>query len=231
MAITVFIFRLLLAFVLGALIGAERQVRQKSAGLRTNTLVCIGAAGFVLMAYHIGGTAVGRVASYVVSGIGFLGAGVIMKDGFSIRGLNTAATIWCSASVGSMSGVGLWKEAIVMTVLIVSAHLLLRPIGNLMNKLSFDTESDSAEVHYEIIIGCKEAVENDIRIMVLKQLKAQKELQMRSLKSSDGGNPAFSYLKFELYCIGHKDDILEQITQKVSLEFGVSEVSWELTTY
>jgi len=231
MAITVFILRLLLAFVLGALIGAERQVRQKSAGLRTNTLVCIGAAGFVLMSYQIGGTAVGRVASYVVSGIGFLGAGVIMKDGFSIRGLNTAATIWCSASVGSMCGVGLWQEAIAMTILIVGAHLLLRPIGNLMNKLSFETESDSSEVLYEIIVGCKEQVENDIRVMVLKHLKAQKELQMRSLKSSDNGNPAFSYLKFEVYCIGRKDDILEQITQKVSLEFGVSEVSWELITY
>ncbi|MTG96623.1 MULTISPECIES: MgtC/SapB family protein [Myroides] len=231
MAISVFILRLLLAFALGALIGVERQVRQKSAGLRTNTLVCIGAAGFVLMSYQIGGTAVGRVASYVVSGIGFLGAGVIMKDGFSIRGLNTAATIWCSASVGSMCGVGLWKEAIVMTVLIVGAHLLLRPLGSVINKLSFESESDSSEVHYEIIVGCKEEVENAIRVMVLQQLKSQKDLQMRSLKSSDNGNPAFSYLKFEIYCIGRKDEVLEQITKKVSLEFGVSEVSWELTTY
>ncbi|MEK6450303.1 MULTISPECIES: MgtC/SapB family protein [Myroides] len=231
MLISVFIGRLALAFVLGALIGAERQVRQKSAGLRTNTLVCIGAAGFVLMSYQIGGTAVGRVASYVVSGIGFLGAGVIMKDGFSIRGLNTAATIWCSASVGSMCGVGLWQEAIVMAVLIVSAHLLLRPIGTLMNKMSFESDIDSSEVHYEIVVGCKEEVENHIRVMVLESLKKQRELQLRSLKSTDNGNPAFSYLKFEIYCLGRKDDILEKVTSKVSLEYGVSEVTWELTTY
>lgn len=231
MLISVFIGRLALAFVLGALIGAERQVRQKSAGLRTNTLVCIGAAGFVLMSYQIGGTAVGRVASYVVSGIGFLGAGVIMKDGFSIRGLNTAATIWCSASVGSMCGVGLWQEAIVMAVLIVSAHLLLRPIGTLMNKMSFESDIDSSEVHYEIVVGCKEEVENHIRVMVLESLKKQKDLQLRSLKSTDNGNPAFSYLKFEIYCLGRKDDILEKVTSKVSLEYGVSEVTWELTTY
>ncbi len=231
MLISVFIGRLALAFVLGALIGAERQVRQKSAGLRTNTLVCIGAAGFVLMSYQIGGTAVGRVASYVVSGIGFLGAGVIMKDGFSIRGLNTAATIWCSASVGSMCGVGLWQEAIVMAILIVSAHLLLRPIGTLMNKLSFESDIDSSEVHYEIVVGCKEQVENHIRVMVLESLKSQKDLQLRSLKSTDNGNPAFSYLKFEIYCLGRKDDILEKVTSKVSLEYGVSEVTWQLTTY
>ncbi|MEC4115749.1 MgtC/SapB family protein [Myroides phaeus] len=231
MLISVFIGRLALAFFLGALIGAERQVRQKSAGLRTNTLVCIGAAGFVLMSYQIGGTAVGRVASYVVSGIGFLGAGVIMKDGFSIRGLNTAATIWCSASVGSMCGVGLWQEAIVMAVLIVSAHLLLRPIGTLMNKMSFESDIDSSEVHYEIVVGCKEEVENHIRVMVLESLKKQKDLQLRSLKSTDNGNPAFSYLKFEIYCLGRKDDILEKVTSKVSLEYGVSEVTWELTTY
>ncbi|MDM1396782.1 MgtC/SapB family protein [Myroides odoratimimus] len=231
MLITVFIGRLALAFILGALIGAERQVRQKSAGLRTNTLVSIGAAGFVLMAYTIGDMAVGRVASYVVSGIGFLGAGVIMKDGFSIRGLNTAATIWCSASVGSMCAVGLWIEAIAMTVLILLAHISLRPIGNMINKLSFESETDSAEVHYEIIVGCKEQVENHIRVMVLENLRAQKDLQLRSLKSTDNGNPAFSYLKFEILCIGKKDDILEQITSKVSLEYGVSEVTWELTAY
>ena len=220
MTITIFTTRLVLAFVLGTLIGAERQVRQKSAGLRTNTLVSIGAAGFVLLGFQIGG-----------DGIGFLGAGVIMKDGFSIRGLNTAATIWCSASVGSMCGVGLWLEAIVMASLIISAHLLLRPIGRLINKLSFDTETDSLENHYEIIIGCKEQIENEMRVLVLTQLKEDKELQMRSLKSFDNGNPSFSYLKFEVYCIGRKDELLERITQKASLEPGVYEVSWALLAY
>lgn len=231
MTITVFIFRLSLAFVLGAIVGVERQILQKSAGLRTNTLVCIGAAGFVLMSYQIGGDAVGRVASYVVSGIGFLGAGVIMKDGFSIRGLNTAATIWCSASVGSMCGVGLWQEAIVMAVLIVLVHVLLRPMGTFVNKISFHTESDSAEVCYEVVVGCKEQVENHVRMLVLENLKDHKDLQLKSLKSTDNGNPAFSYLKFEMFGIGNKDEVLEKITSKVSLEYGVSEVTWERKSY
>ena len=83
--INVFITRVALAFLLGAAIGVERQWRQKSAGLRTNTLVSIGAAQFVLLSFSIGGDATGRIASYIVSGIGFLGAGVIMKDGKSIQ--------------------------------------------------------------------------------------------------------------------------------------------------
>lgn len=231
MTLTIFLIRLSLAFILGAIVGAERQVRQKSAGLRTNTLVSIGAAAFILMSYEISDNATGRVASYVVSGIGFLGAGVIMKDGFSIRGLNTAATIWCSAAVGSLCAVGSWPHAIILTCLVVSTHVLLRPIGVWINKLSFDSDTDTSEIHYHIIVGCKESVENKVRERILTQIKQQKSIQMRSLKSSDNGNPAFSFLKYELYCIGRKDDILEEITQSVSLQTGVSEATWELTHY
>src|SRR5476649_179799 len=93
---------LLTAFVLGTLIGAERQWRQRSAGLRTNVLVSVGAAAFVSLGMRLNGhSGAAQLASYVVSGIGFLGAGVIMKDGAQIRGLNTAATLWCSGAVGA----------------------------------------------------------------------------------------------------------------------------------
>src|ERR1700748_237268 len=91
--------RLLLALLLGILVGMERQWRQRAAGLRTNTLVCLGAAAFVDLASRVNEAAAGRtqVIAYVVSGVGFLGAGAIMKEGANIRGLNTAATLWCSA--------------------------------------------------------------------------------------------------------------------------------------
>ena len=86
---------LLSAFVLGSIVGFERQFRQRTAGLRTNALVAVGAAIFVDMAFRVGGADGGaRVISYVVSGVGFLGAGAIMREGGSIRGLNTAATLW-----------------------------------------------------------------------------------------------------------------------------------------
>ncbi|MDR0251735.1 MAG: MgtC/SapB family protein, partial [Brucellaceae bacterium] len=91
------------AFILGGIIGFERQWRQRLAGLRTNTLVAVGAATFVLFASLVDGdTSPTRVAAQIVSGIGFLGAGIIFKEGFNVRGLNTAATLWCSAAVGVM---------------------------------------------------------------------------------------------------------------------------------
>jgi putative Mg2+ transporter-C (MgtC) family protein len=91
--------RLVLAVILGAYIGAERQWRQRAAGLRTNTLVCLGATAFVDLGTTIApGTT--QVIAYVVSGVGFLGAGTIMKDEANVHGLDTAATLWCSAVVG-----------------------------------------------------------------------------------------------------------------------------------
>ena len=93
------------AFILGGLIGFERQYRQRTAGLRTNVLVAVGAAIFVDMANRLGGAeGAVRVVAYVVSGIGFLGAGVIMREEGNVRGLNTAATLWASAAVGACAG-------------------------------------------------------------------------------------------------------------------------------
>ena len=104
MALTPFVVNLLLAMCLGALIGAERQWRQRMAGLRTNALVATGAAVFILSSYATSPDSPGRIAAQVVSGIGFLGAGVIMREGMNIRGLNTAATLWCSAGIGVLCG-------------------------------------------------------------------------------------------------------------------------------
>jgi len=102
---------LLVALLLGSLIGFERQWRQRMAGLRTNTLVSLGAAIFVVFASQFSDTSPTRVAAQVVSGIGFLGAGVIFKEGLNVRGLNTAATLWCSAAVGLLAGTGHWSLA------------------------------------------------------------------------------------------------------------------------
>ena len=99
--------RLATALLVGVVIGVERQWRQRMAGLRTNALVSIGAAGFVVFSTTVSGdNSPTRVAAQIVSGIGFLGAGVILREGINIRGLNTAATLWCSAMVGTFAGAG-----------------------------------------------------------------------------------------------------------------------------
>jgi putative Mg2+ transporter-C (MgtC) family protein len=104
---------------LGTVIGFERQYRARMAGLRTNALVAVGATLFVLLSANgfSGATAdPTRVAAQIVSGIGFLGAGVILRDGLNLRGLNTAATLWCSAAVGALAGAGMFTVALAGTV-------------------------------------------------------------------------------------------------------------------
>lgn len=119
----------------GAVIGSERQVRQRLAGLRTNALVALAAAGFVVFSQLVPNeVSPTRVAAQVVSGIGFLGAGIIFRDGFNIHGLNTAATLWCSASVGLIAGIGQWEFAILMTALVVFVNLGLRPLVKFLKR-------------------------------------------------------------------------------------------------
>ncbi len=142
---------LVTAFVLGAMIGLERQYRQRTAGLRTNVLVAVGAAIFVDSANTIAGPdGAVRVMAYVVSGIGFLGAGVIMREEGNVRGLNTAATLWGSAAVGAAAGADLIVQAIMGTVLVLAANTLLRPLVNAINRKPLDVVS--AEVTNAVFV-------------------------------------------------------------------------------
>lgn len=133
-----FFVRAAVALALGAVIGLERQWRQRMAGLRTNALVSLGAALFVLFGLLISrspGIDPTRIAAYVVSGVGFLGAGVILRDGVNVRGINTAATIWCSSAVGVLAGGGYVIEATLGAILVAVAHVALRPMGRQFDRL------------------------------------------------------------------------------------------------
>ncbi|MBC7586474.1 MgtC/SapB family protein [Tardiphaga sp. vice352] len=142
------------AFVLGTLIGAERQYRQRTAGLRTNVLVAVGAAAFVDLAMQLAGSdGAVRVIAYVVSGIGFLGAGVIMKEGTNVRGLNTAATLWCSAAVGSCAGADMIAQALALTVFVLAGNTLLRPLVNAINRAPLDEKSSEATYYFKLTVS------------------------------------------------------------------------------
>ncbi len=123
-----FALRLLLGLLAGGAIGLEREWRQKMAGVRTNALVAVGAAGFVATAALIGSPQDSRIAAQVVTGVGFLGGGVILREGFSVHGLNTAATLWCAAMVGTLAGIGNVPATAMATAAVVGANLLLRPL-------------------------------------------------------------------------------------------------------
>lgn len=125
MGIVDFALRILIAAGTGAAVGLERQWSNKSAGLRTNTLVALGASIFVitgmLTTQDVGDPS--RVIGQVVSGMGFLGAGVIFRHGVNVQGLTTAATLWCSAALGTLAGLGYYAFAILCAALVISINL------------------------------------------------------------------------------------------------------------
>ena len=126
-----FCIRLLLALGLGAGIGMERQLRNHEAGLKTNALVSAGSAIFVMMACTFGEP--DRIVAQIVSGIGFLGAGMILRDGVHVRGLNTAATLWCSAAIGALAGAGNRATAGCAAAAVILANVILREIAQLID--------------------------------------------------------------------------------------------------
>src|ERR1700686_4515302 len=161
---------LLTAFVFGTLIGAERQYRQRSAGLRTNVLVAVGAAAFVDLANHLTGSDGSvRVIAYVVSGIGFLGAGVIMKEGTNVRGLNTAATLWASAAVGCCAGADMVAQAALLTVFVLGGNTLLRPLVKAIDRAPIDEHS--SEASYDVLVSTDSGAVASVREVLLEKLE------------------------------------------------------------
>ncbi|MFD2555497.1 MgtC/SapB family protein [Sphingobacterium tabacisoli] len=227
MGILDFATRLAVAFLLGALIGVERQWRQRSAGLRTNTLVSLGAASFLLLAAEIAGDATGRVASYIVSGIGFLGAGVIMKDGGTVQGLNTAATIWCSAAVGALCGVGLYPQATLVALAIILTHLLLRPLGLFLGRINF-SKSEHEQVDYMIKLKCNTDVENAVRVSLMQMLSNEDRVLLKSLSSDDTEDKSHVIITAIIRAVTPQDSLIESVASRLTIQEKVVKVSWEI---
>ena len=140
---TEFIFRICIAALLGGVLGFEREIHGRPAGLRTHFLVSMGAAVFMMLSPYVAKMEPkiigdpGRIAAQIVSGIGFLGAGAIVKEGVSIRGLTTAASLWVAAAIGMTTGVGSYKGAIVVSGLALIALELLPHIETIFKKQSY----------------------------------------------------------------------------------------------
>ncbi|MCA6115787.1 MgtC/SapB family protein [Bradyrhizobium sp. WSM 1738] len=215
------------AFVLGTLIGAERQYRQRTAGLRTNVLVAVGAAAFVDLAMHLtGADGAVRVVAYVVSGIGFLGAGVIMKQGMDVRGLNTAATLWASAAVGSCAGADLVAQAVALTIFVIAGNTMLRPLVNAINRIPLNEQTSEATYYFKLAVT-PEALP-DLRDRLVEKLEAA------------------NYPVADVNVVEFGDDLLEIVATLVSTAVnpnelnrvlvdlkhqpGVKHATWEVST-
>jgi putative Mg2+ transporter-C (MgtC) family protein len=221
-----FVAYLLIALLLGAIIGAERQWHQRIAGLRTNALVSAGAAMFVSISHLVPLTPTSlQVAAQVVSGIGFLGAGVIMREGLSIRGLNTAATLWCSAAVGSLCGLGFVREAVIGAAGILGANVLFRPLARKINRQpSWATD---VETHYALRLVCRADDETKIRVLLMHVLHPL-PMTLHALHSEDLNSSGKVEVRATLVSAERQNAMLETILQRLSFESGVSAVSWEL---
>lgn len=124
--------RLGIAFLLGAIIGLERQWRSHYVGLRTNTLITLGSAAMMIFAALLpegDPPNLSYIASNIIAGVGFICAGVIMHEGLTAKGFSTAATLWCSVAVGMCAGMGYFEAAALITIFIILTNLLLRPIS------------------------------------------------------------------------------------------------------
>jgi putative Mg2+ transporter-C (MgtC) family protein len=213
------------AFALGVAIGAERQYRQRSAGLRTNVLVAVGAASFVDLALRLTGSdGAVRVIAYVVSGIGFLGAGAIMKEGLNVRGLNTAATLWCSAAVGACAGAGLLAEAALLTVFVIAGNTLLRPIVNAINR--FPLDEHSSEATYEVRLTATPDAAADARELLVDHLE-RANYPVAAVDTFDGADDAVEVVA-TLVSTSVVPEELDAVTTHLEKQRGVTHATWEM---
>jgi putative Mg2+ transporter-C (MgtC) family protein len=218
---------LVAAFVLGTLIGAERQYRQRGGGLRTHALVAVGAATFVDIGMHLNGN-VGatQVIAYVVTGVGFLGAGVIMKQGSSVWGLNTAATLWCSAAVGACAGADLAFEAIALTGFVLAGNTLLRPLVNAINRTPIN--EGTTEAIYEVRITTSADYLDKSRELLRERLEAA-NYPLQGIEVIERENEGVELVATLLGTAANPRE-LDEIVSHLDRNPHVESASWSLRT-
>ena len=217
------IARLGLALLLGSLIGFERQWHQKMAGLRTNALVALGSCGFVVFSSMVGEGDPTRIAAQVVTGIGFLGAGVILREGINVHGINTSATLWCSAMVGTFAGGGFWVPSIVAAGFVVGTNVCLRPLIRRVNsRLTLSTDT---ETYYTVTLTCRSSEEAHLRSLLLHAL-AQSGLGLRRMDSADIADTNKVTVTAQAVAPKRIDAALEQIVGRLSLEPHITAAAW-----
>jgi putative Mg2+ transporter-C (MgtC) family protein len=218
---------LFVAACLGAAIGLERQWRQRLAGLRTNTLVALGAAIFVNYSRIVSDSeGAARMAAQVVSGIGFLGAGVIFKEGLNVRGLNTAATLWCSAAVGLVAGEGNALFGILAAGLVIGANTALRPIVRVINRQPADAIEE--EQRYLISINCRAGSASDIRSLLVRAVTEAPDIHFSEVDIDFIEDGSRAEMRAILTSQKRRELLLEAIVARLSEIGGVTHATWRL---
>ena len=214
------------ALLMGMAIGLERQWRVHTAGLRTNTLVTVGAAMFVSLARLMekDGSPT-RIAAQVVSGIGFLGGGVIFREGLSVHGMNTAATLWCAGAVGALAGAGLFVEAAIATAAVLLVHTGLRPVA-LRMEARLQRVGD-VETHYRLRVICHHPQEAVIRTVFLRHVGSQPRMTLQGLATQEAEQDGTATVTADVQAAERNDRFMEDVVARIAIEPGVTSVSWE----
>jgi putative Mg2+ transporter-C (MgtC) family protein len=216
---------LAVAMTCGALIGSERQIRQRMAGLRTNALVALGAAAFVIFSGlfpdEVSPT---RVAAQIVSGIGFLGAGIIFRDGFTVYGINTAATLWCSAGVGMMAGAGAWPYAATLTGFVVFINLGLRPLVKWIKRRTL--AGQPVLRHFRVSVTCDLTREAELRAFLLRTF-ALAGLHLTEITARPAADGSLLDIVADVAGESATPLALDQALARLAAEPGLARVRWE----
>lgn len=226
-----FSLRLIIAILLGFIVGLERQWTKHQAGILTNVIVCVGAYSYSAFSYiaYDSNVDVTRIAAQVVCGIGFLGAGLILRDGTNIRGLSTAATIWATAAIGILCTVSNIFFSIIVAFAIVLLHLVLHPLSSYIDKRkNYNKERVSrAECLYKISIKCTEESETDIRSHLVKTIRNKNDILLHNLESvtTDDSN-----VKIRAYVttVKKNDEIVENLLIHIGKDPGIISAGWKI---
>ncbi|KQV66257.1 MgtC/SapB family protein [Rhizobium sp. Root1220] len=218
--------RLLAAAFLGALVGIERQWRQRYTGLTTHALVSLGAAIYTSLPALLHDIPDVRMGGQVVTGIGFLGAGLIMRDGTNVRGLSTAATVWATGAIGVLAGYAMLIEAIEATILIIAINVGLPRLGIYISSLA--PAHDAIERFYVIELKCAAHDEATVRTQLLQALSPSK-LRLHSMESHAVDDTGSAEVKAVVFSTREEDKLIEQLIGQLSLAPHIFSSSWTST--
>lgn len=217
-----FVSRLALGSALGVAIGFERQWRQRSAGLHTSGLVATGATLFALLDMAITSNDSTRVLAGVVTGVGFIAGGVILRDGANVSGLNTAATIWATAAVGALAGLGFFNLAAIGATAIVLLNVLMQPLAE---KIDYRARNrKNRQTVYKLSIVCDSKQQSSVRATIIAEVSdSALSLQTLTRKNVEGTNVE---INAGLFSAVRDDSLVEGLIARVALLPGIVTSDW-----
>jgi putative Mg2+ transporter-C (MgtC) family protein len=217
------LLKLVIALLLGTLIGAERHLKQRNSNLVTHALVSLGAASYASLPSAMGLEFDLRMGAQVITGIGFLGAGLIIRDGTNIKGLSTAATVWSTGAVGVFAGYGQLLLAVEAALFIVAFNFTLPKLGRYIE--TWSVVASEQDRIYDIRLTCPLEDEVAIRAALLQSLNANK-LQFRSIKSRLDEGDGSMEIEAIVFSKSDEDSVVEQLVAQLSLRSQVAKTSW-----